>query len=44
MVDNVRQFTRESITNGNITKLEAKALLKHYEEGLAGYTYLEEME
>ena len=44
MVDNVRQFTEESISNGNITKLEAKALIRHYEEGLSGYTYLEEME
>ena len=44
MVDNVRQFTEESILNGNITKLEAKALIRHYEEGLSGYTYLEEME
>ncbi|MBY0553141.1 biosynthetic arginine decarboxylase [bacterium] len=44
MVDNVRQFTEESIANGNITKQEAKALIKHYEEGLSGYTYLEEME
>lgn len=44
MVDSVRQYTEESIASGNITKLEAKALLKHYEEGLSGYTYLEEME
>jgi arginine decarboxylase len=44
MVDNVRQFTEESIANGNITKQEAKALIRHYEEGLSGYTYLEEME
>lgn len=44
MVDNVRQFTEESIASGNITKQEAKSLIKHYEEGLSGYTYLEEME
>jgi arginine decarboxylase len=44
MVDSVRQYTEESIANGNITKLEAKSLIKHYEEGLSGYTYLEEME
>lgn len=44
MVDSVRQFTEESIANGNITKQEAKNLIKHYEEGLSGYTYLEEME
>lgn len=44
MVDSVRQFTEESITQGKITKQEAKALIRHYEEGLSGYTYLEEME
>jgi len=44
MVDKVRQYTEESIAAGNISKHEAKALLKHYEEGLSGYTYLEEME
>ncbi len=44
MVDNVRQYTEESINAGKITKQEAKALIKHYEEGLSGYTYLEEME
>ena len=44
MVDSVRQFTEESIAAGNITKQEAKSLIKHYEEGLSGYTYLEEME
>lgn len=44
MVDSVRQYTEESIASGNISKQEAKSLLKHYEEGLSGYTYLEEME
>jgi arginine decarboxylase len=44
MVDNVRQSTEESIQKGNLTKQEAKLLLKHYEEGLSGYTYLEELE
>lgn len=44
MVDSVRQYTEESIASGNITKQEAKNLIRHYEEGLSGYTYLEEME
>lgn len=44
MVDSVRQYTEESISKGMITKQEAKNLLRHYEEGLSGYTYLEEME
>lgn len=44
MVDSVRQATEESIQSGSITKQEAKLLIKHYEEGLSGYTYLEEVE
>ncbi len=44
MVDNVRQATEESIQKGSITKQEARLLIKHYEEGLSGYTYLEEAE
>lgn len=44
MVDSVRQATEESIQRGTITKQEAKALVKHYEEGLSGYTYLEDFE
>ncbi len=41
MVDSVRQATEESIQKGSITKQEAKLLIKHYEEGLSGYTYVE---
>lgn len=44
MVDNVRQAAEESIQKGTITKQEAKLLIKHYEEGLSGYTYLEDPE
>lgn len=44
MVDSVRQATESSIQSGTITKQEAKLLIKHYEEGLSGYTYLEEPE
>jgi arginine decarboxylase len=44
MVDSIRQATEESIQCGTITKQEAKLLIKHYEEGLSGYTYLEEAE
>jgi arginine decarboxylase len=44
MVDSVRQATEESIQQGTITKQEAKLLVKHYEEGLSGYTYLEDAE
>lgn len=44
MVDSVRQATEDSIQRGTITKQEAKLLIKHYEEGLSGYTYLEDGE
>jgi arginine decarboxylase len=44
MVDSVRQATEESIQKGCLTKQEARLLVKHYEEGLSGYTYLEEAE
>jgi arginine decarboxylase len=44
MVENVRQATEDSIMRGTITKQEAKLLIKHYEEGLSGYTYLEDPE
>lgn len=44
MVDNVRKAAEESIQKGSISKQEAKLLIKHYEEGLSGYTYLEDPE
>jgi arginine decarboxylase len=44
MVDNIRLAAEESIQKGTITKQEAKLLIKHYEEGLSGYTYLEDPE
>lgn len=44
MVDNVRAASEEFIQKGTISKQEAKLLIKHYEEGLSGYTYLEEPE
>lgn len=44
MVESVRQAAEESIQNGSLTKQEAKLLIKFYEEGLSGYTYLEDPE
>ena len=44
MVDSIRNAAEESIQRGTITKQEAKLLIKHYEEGLSGYTYLEDLE
>lgn len=44
LIEQVRQATEQSIMKGTLTKQEAKLLIKHYEEGLSGYTYLEEAE
>ncbi len=44
MVDSIRLAAEESIKLGSISKQEAKLLIKHYEEGLSGYTYLEDPE
>lgn len=44
MVDSIRAAAEDSIQKGSLTKQEAKLLIKHYEEGLSGYTYLEEAE
>ncbi len=44
MVDSIRNAAEESIQKGSLTKQEAKLLVKQYEEGLSGYTYLEDSE
>lgn len=44
MIDNVRLYAEEGIQKNLLTKQEAKLLIKHYEEGLSGYTYLEDAE
>jgi arginine decarboxylase len=41
MVEIIRKETENHIEKGNLTPVEARLLLKHYEEGLSGYTYLE---
>jgi arginine decarboxylase len=42
MVELVRKSTEQSISRGSLSHAEARLLMKHYEEGLAGYTYLED--
>lgn len=42
MTEKVRQSAEEAIQNGTLTKQDAKTLTKFYEEGLSGYTYLED--
>ena len=42
LVELVRKSTEQSILSGSLSHTEARLLMKHYEEGLAGYTYLED--
>lgn len=44
LLENVRKSCEEGILRQTITKQEAKLLIRHYEMGLAGYTYLEDPE
>jgi arginine decarboxylase len=41
MVARVRRFTEQALRAGRITLDESRHLLRAYEDGLAGYTYLE---
>lgn len=40
LLERVRRATETSIFKGSLSPSEARLLLKHYEQGLAGYTYL----
>jgi arginine decarboxylase len=42
LIEKIRRAAEESIGKGAITKQEAGLLLKNYEAGLSGYTYLED--
>lgn len=44
LIESIRRASEESILKGTITKAEARLLMRHYEEGLSGYTYLEDPE
>ena len=41
MVENIRRDCEANILSGRLKRAEARLLMKHYEEGLTGYTYLE---
>ncbi len=41
LIENIRLASENSIAAGVLTRQESKLLMKHYEEGLSGYTYLE---
>jgi arginine decarboxylase len=40
LLERVRRATESSIARGSLSPSEARLLLKHYEQGLNGYTYL----
>ena len=44
LVESIRKASEESILRGTIAKNEARLLMRHYEIGLSGYTYLEDPE
>jgi arginine decarboxylase len=41
LIERIRRASEESIMKGNLSKQEAGLLLRNYEAGLSGYTYLE---
>lgn len=43
LIEKVRKATEAGIANGTMSPAEARLFLKHYEEGLSGYTYLEDL-
>lgn len=44
LIESIRRASEESILRGTIAKNEARLLMRHYEIGLSGYTYLEDPE
>lgn len=44
LLGKIRKANEVAILSGKITRPEAKLLLKHYEQGLSGYTYFEQPE
>lgn len=44
LVERIRKASESSISKGSLTRGESRLLLKYYEEGLSGYTYLEDDE
>ncbi len=39
---NIRKAAEHSIIEGRMSKIEARTLMRYYQDGLAGYTYLED--
>lgn len=41
LTESIRQAIEKNINSGNLSKVEARLLMQHYELGLSGYTYFE---
>jgi arginine decarboxylase len=44
LVESIRAATESAIQRGILTKQEARLLMRFYDEGLSGYTYLEDLD
>ena len=44
LTNRIRRTAEKSIVRGQMTKTEARTLIRYYQQGLSGYTYLEESE
>lgn len=44
LLENIRRASEAGILRSSLTKQEARVLMKYYEAGLSGYTYLEDPE
>lgn len=44
LTTNIRKAAEHSIVEGRMSKIEARTLMRYYQDGLSGYTYLEEPE
>lgn len=44
LIERIRKSSEESILKGTLSPQEYKLLMNHYEQGLSGYTYLEDSE
>jgi arginine decarboxylase len=42
LIEMIRKATEQSIVRDSLSHSDARLLMKHYEEGLSGYTYLED--
>lgn len=44
LTEQVRRLAEQGIVNNSLSRSEARLLMRHYEQGLSGYTYLKEQD